>query len=162
MKIRSRRLNESKAVRIVKDMMRMALNEQYGVDFNDTLRWVMKRFPNMTQKEQEKFATNIISKKHNESEPKPEFNTTKEILLYHGIKKLLFYPYDVPEYDRSGLDERYIGFATIPSWVKNPQELVNDMNEILSKRNRPIVMFGREVSEFVLMDNNEILALEDL
>ena len=39
------------------------LNEAFGVDFDDTLRWVQKKNPNMSYDEAEKFATNIIRKR---------------------------------------------------------------------------------------------------
>jgi len=42
---------------------RRYLNEEYGVDFEETLAWVKKKFPDMAPQKQEWFANNIIRKK---------------------------------------------------------------------------------------------------
>lgn len=38
------------------------LNEAYGTDFEDTLAWVQKKFPNKSEKEQHQFAKNIMKR----------------------------------------------------------------------------------------------------
>ena len=37
------RINENQLKQIVKESVNRILNEQYGVDFEDTLRWVQKK-----------------------------------------------------------------------------------------------------------------------
>lgn len=39
-----------------------SLNEAYGTDFEDTLTWVQKKFPNKSEKEQHQFAKNIMKR----------------------------------------------------------------------------------------------------
>lgn len=39
-----------------------SLNEAYGTDFEDTLAWVQKKFPNKSEKEQHQFAKNIMKR----------------------------------------------------------------------------------------------------
>lgn len=60
------RLNENQLRQIVKESVKKVLNEEYGVDFEDTLRWVQKKNPNMPQEEQERFAKNIIKKREHD------------------------------------------------------------------------------------------------
>lgn len=60
------RLNESQLRRIVKESVKRVLKEEYGVDFEDTLRWVQKKNPNMSPEEQERFAKNIIRKREHD------------------------------------------------------------------------------------------------
>ena len=38
------------------------LNEAYGTDYEDTLAWVQKKFPNKSEKEQHQFAKNIMKR----------------------------------------------------------------------------------------------------
>lgn len=61
------RLNESQfnnfVKKVVKESVKRVLNEQYGVDFDDTLAWVKRKKPNMSPQEQERFAQNIINKR---------------------------------------------------------------------------------------------------
>lgn len=56
------RLTESELKGLIRESVKAVLNEQYGVDFEDTLRWVQKKNPNMSPEEQEQFAKNIIRK----------------------------------------------------------------------------------------------------
>lgn len=55
-------LNETQIKKIIKETVKRILNEQYGVDMQDTLAWVRKKFPNKSNAEQIKFAQNIINK----------------------------------------------------------------------------------------------------
>jgi hypothetical protein len=55
-------LNENQIKKIIKETVKRILNEQYGVDMQDTLAWVRKKFPNKSNAEQIKFAQNIINK----------------------------------------------------------------------------------------------------
>lgn len=57
------RLNENQLNEIVKESVIRLLNEQYGVDFEDTLNWVKRKKPDMSSQEQEMFARNIIKRK---------------------------------------------------------------------------------------------------
>ena len=60
------RLTESQFHQIVKESVNRILNEQYGVDFEDTLRWVQKKKPDMSPEEQEQFAKNIIRRREHD------------------------------------------------------------------------------------------------
>lgn len=61
------RLNESQLRRIVTESVKKVLNEEYGVDFEDTLAWVKKKKPDMPPEEQERFAKNIIKKREHDN-----------------------------------------------------------------------------------------------
>ena len=56
------RLTESDLHRIVKESVNKILKEEFGVDFEDTLKWVQNKKPNMSPEEQKRFAQNIINK----------------------------------------------------------------------------------------------------
>lgn len=57
------RLTESDLHKIVKESVNRILNEEFGADFEDTLRWVQKKKPYMRPQDQERFARNIIAKR---------------------------------------------------------------------------------------------------
>lgn len=60
------KINESSLTYIVKESIKKVLNEVYGADFEDTLRWVQKKNPDMSPEEQERFAKNIIKKREHD------------------------------------------------------------------------------------------------
>ena len=81
------RLTEGDLHRIVKESVNRILNEEFGADFEDTLRWVQKKNPNMSTEEQERFAKNIIRKKeHNKYRFRISMDTPK--LGYEGLRDL--------------------------------------------------------------------------
>lgn len=57
------RLTESDLHRVIKESVNKVLNEEFGVDLEDTLRWVRKKRGDLSSQEQERFARNIISKR---------------------------------------------------------------------------------------------------
>ena len=67
MKKQTIKLNESQLRNIIKESVKKVLNEEYGVDFQDTLAWVQKKNPGMSPEEQEKFARNIIRKREHDN-----------------------------------------------------------------------------------------------
>ena len=153
------RLNEADFHRIVKQAVKNVLNEQYGVDFDDTLAWVKRKKPDMPPQEQEMFARNIIRKKQKQNTPKPEtFNSLKELLKYYDAN-LRWYRYDVPEYDRSGWDERYIATANIPSRL-NGTHFLTDLVEFI--QNHEVRLFGNIVEDIIENGGGQLIALSDL
>jgi hypothetical protein len=60
------RINENQLRQIVTESVKRVLNEEYGVDYEDTLRWVQKKKPDMSPEEQEQFAKNIIRKREHD------------------------------------------------------------------------------------------------
>ena len=59
--------NESKLRAIIKEGIQKVLNEEYGVDIQDTLAWVQRKHPDMSPEEQERFAKNIIKKREHDN-----------------------------------------------------------------------------------------------
>lgn len=72
------RLNENQIKRVVMESVKKVLNEEFGVDFENTLNWVKKKYPNMPKDEQEKFAINIINKKKREKDEKEALEDTSK------------------------------------------------------------------------------------
>ena len=68
------RLTESDLRKIVRESIKTTLNEMaYGTDFDDTLKWVQRKKPNMPPSSQERFAQNIMNKykrEHGDEMPK--------------------------------------------------------------------------------------------
>ena len=60
-------LQESKLRAIIKEGIKKVLNEEYGVDIQDTLAWVQRKHPDMSPEEQERFARNIIKKREHDN-----------------------------------------------------------------------------------------------
>lgn len=60
------KLTENKLRQMISESVKNILNEEFGVDFNDTLRWVQRKNPNMHYEDAEKFAINIIKKRENQ------------------------------------------------------------------------------------------------
>ena len=58
------RLSEGKLYRIIKESVRRILRESsnYGIEFEDTLNWVMNKKPEISPEEQKRFALNILKK----------------------------------------------------------------------------------------------------
>ena len=52
---------------IIKEGIKKVLNEEYGVDIQDTLAWVQRKHPDMSPEEQERFARNIIKKREHDN-----------------------------------------------------------------------------------------------
>lgn len=69
------RINERQLRQIVTESVKRIVNEQYGADFEDTLRWVQKKKPDMSPEEQERFAKNIIRRREHD---KYIFNITTD------------------------------------------------------------------------------------
>jgi len=119
-------LNESQLRRIVKESVNRMLNEEYGVDFEDTLRWVQKKFPEKSPQEQERFARNIINKKNranpngnvnNKPKEKPShFRNIQELFNYYGI------PYSKWTGDIDTCDEYDLGDKIVREyrWYETP------------------------------------------
>jgi hypothetical protein len=94
---RTIKLNESELRRMINESVKKVLNEAYGVDFEDTLRWVQNKKPDMSPQEQEKFARNIISKKKRdntivmdgeyESVTNPDADMWWILHVYYGLHK---------------------------------------------------------------------------
>lgn len=62
--MRKIRLTEGQLNRVIINTAKRLMREMaYGVDFEDTIAWVQRKFPNMSPAEQERFARNIIAKK---------------------------------------------------------------------------------------------------
>lgn len=59
---RTIRLTESELHNIIKESVNILLQEKFGVDFEDTIKWVRFKRPDMSREEQERFAQNIINK----------------------------------------------------------------------------------------------------
>ena len=57
------KLTESELKRVISESVKRVLNEEFGIDMQDTLAWVQKKNPNMSPKEQQRFAQNIINKR---------------------------------------------------------------------------------------------------
>ena len=72
------KINENQLKHIVIESVKRIVNEQFGADFEDTLRWVQKKFPNKSPQEQERFARNIIKKKGKTSIDKSSSNTDND------------------------------------------------------------------------------------
>lgn len=68
------RLTESDLRKIVRESIKTTLNEMaYGTDFDDTLKWVQRKKPNISPSSQERFARNIMNKykrEHGDEMPK--------------------------------------------------------------------------------------------
>lgn len=74
------RLTESQLRNIIKE----AIEEEFGVDMDDTLPWVMKKRPDLPPHAQKKFAQNIINKKarnnkKTDNPSAPNLSTFKEV-----------------------------------------------------------------------------------
>ena len=61
------KLTEGELKKIISESVKKIVNEEFGVDMEDTLAWVKKKKPNMSPKEQQRFAQNIINKRSNSS-----------------------------------------------------------------------------------------------
>ena len=57
------KLTENELHNIIKESVNKLLNEEFGVDFYDTLDWVRRKNPNMSYKAAATFADNIIKKR---------------------------------------------------------------------------------------------------
>ena len=55
------KLTENELHNIIKESVNKLLNEEFGVDFYDTLDWVRRKNPNMSYKAAATFADNIIN-----------------------------------------------------------------------------------------------------
>ena len=63
-------------------MEEILIMKNFGIDYESTLKWVQKKKPNMTLKEQEKFAKNIMAKKARENAMKESakiYRTYKDV-----------------------------------------------------------------------------------
>lgn len=95
------RINESQFKQIVKECVKILLNEEFGVDFDNTIAWVKKKHPEMSEEEQEKFANNIINKRKKQNTEKAEDISSYSTKWEDAIKKIeKYYPNsDFGEYD---------------------------------------------------------------
>lgn len=157
------RLNESQLRQIVKQSVKKVLNEEYGVDFEDTLRWVQKKNPNMPPEEQERFAKNIIAKKKRETQKKesniiPEkehsgisereksdlSNLAEHVLRKYNLQGTVLFHHpdpELPNLNIYGISVPYYMLEYVPEEYKEnplisiPHEILKDFRNIL-KDNR--------------------------
>jgi hypothetical protein len=61
------RLTESELKKVITESVKKVLNEDFGTDMDDTLAWVQKKRPDLSQAAQRKFAANIMAKKAREA-----------------------------------------------------------------------------------------------